>query len=203
MKQQINLVNLALLPPKPFFQLQRMMLALLAITAALLATLGLIQPALQEHEAAAASAEARLVAREAQLKAMAQGLEQRQADPRHASDIAQAEQTRQNLQAIAAVLDQPSAQRPAYSPYLLALGQTGISNVWLRAISLDGDQISLEGLSLHASALPEYLQALNQQAAFKGLRFNSFELGHQAATQSSGPAALVFRLESAASGAQP
>ena len=198
MKQHINLVNPALLPPKPFFQLHRMILALAAIALTLLLVWVLIQAPVQAHEAAAATAQQRLVAKEAQLKLLTQQLSQRRSDPRYASEIAHAQQTGQDLQAIAAMLKtQSSASTPSYSDYLHALGQTGVNSVWLRDIRLDGSQIALEGLSLRAAALPEYLAALNQQAAFKGMRFQHFELGQQAAGTASTPAALVFRLESA------
>jgi len=173
--------------------LHRMALALLALAVALLLTWALLRPAVLSHEAEAETASARLAAREGQLKTLEQQVSQRRPDPRHASEIAIAQQVRQTLQEMAQELE--PASRPAYSAYLRALGETGNQEVWLRALGFEGERIQLEGLSLRAPALPEYLEALNRQNAFRGMRFDAFEISQETAAASA-PQALVFRLQS-------
>jgi Tfp pilus assembly protein PilN len=194
MKQQINLVNPALLPAKPFFQLHRMALALLALALALLLTWALLRPAVLSHEAAAATANARLATREAQVKTLEQQVSQRRPDPRHASAIAAAQQIRQALLEMAQQLE-PESQ-PVYSAYLRGLGETGMKDVWLRAIEFEGERIELKGLTLRATVLPEYLEALNRQTVFRGMRFDGFDISQEAAGVNGAPQALGFRLQS-------
>lgn len=186
MRRQINLVNLALLPPKPFFQFRSMMLALGVLVAGLLLLGAFMLSRLGGYEAAATQTQNRLSAKQAQLKAQEQALVLRQADPAVAAQLAALREAQQDLQRIEQALQggvsgaAPAQGKPkGASRYLYALAGQPLPGVWLNTIHVRGDQLSLQGMATHAAAIPATLALLNKLPAFQGQNFVAFEAGRQ------------------------
>ncbi|GAB2902707.1 MSHA biogenesis protein MshI2 [Uliginosibacterium flavum] len=186
MRRQINLVNLALLPPKPFFQFRSMMLALAVLAGGLLLLATFMLSRLGGYEVAAAQAKSRLVAKQDQLKTQEQKLVLRQADPQVAAQLESLREAQQDLQRIDQALqggvsgaapEQDKAK--GASRYLYALARQPLPGVWLNTIHVHGDQVSLQGMATHAAAIPATLALLNQLPAFQGQNFSAFEAGRQ------------------------
>jgi Tfp pilus assembly protein PilN len=176
MRQYINLVNPALLPPKPFFQFRTMLLGLAAV-ALLLALLGvLLRYGAAVYAGVAEQAELRLKAREQSVQAATQRLHVRGPNPQFAQDLQAGREELARLQQISGSLPgQPVLASPAAS--LQALAAAVMPGVWLSEIELKQGQLSLRGYALRAELIPLYLERLRQQEAFRGQRFASFELG--------------------------
>jgi hypothetical protein len=63
-----------------------------------------------------------------------------------------------------------------FSSYLVALSELSVNNVWLEGISLAENYIRIRGSALKAESVPEYFGQFNEQAVFRGNRFNVFTL---------------------------
>ncbi|MDP5240241.1 PilN domain-containing protein [Uliginosibacterium sp. 31-16] len=207
MKRQINLVNPALLPPKPFFQFRSMMLALGVLAAGLLLLGTFMLSRLGAYEAAAAQAQERLLAKQEQMKQQEKVLVRRQPDPQVATRLEGLRTEQEDLQRIDQALQadglpgQGTDKAANASAYLYELARQPLPNVWLTDIQLRGKDISLQGMASNAAAIPATLSLLNRLPAFQGQNFAAFEAGRKSLTTAD-PAkpveVLSFRLESAA-----
>jgi Tfp pilus assembly protein PilN len=209
MRRQINLVNPALLPPKPFFQFRSMVLALAVLACGLFLLSAFLLSQLKSYETAAADALHRVEAKQAQIKAQEQTLVQRQRDPLIAADLDALRADELELQRIDQALQTgnaptKSAERGA-SAYLYALARQPLPGVWLNSIQVHGDSVSLQGMAMSAAAIPETLALLNKLPAFQAQNFAAFEVERQAlsgADLATSTEVLSFRLDSAASKAK-
>ncbi|HIV73428.1 MAG TPA: PilN domain-containing protein [Candidatus Aquabacterium excrementipullorum] len=66
-----------------------------------------------------------------------------------------------------------------YSEYLMALGRQAQPNVWVTGLVVqqNGRQLTLSGRMTDPGFLPAYLSRLENEAQFKGRRFNQVEIG--------------------------
>ena len=81
------------------------------------------------------------------------------------------------LDAIASGIDE-KGNRIAFADVMYALAKHRIDPIWLQQIKIlaGGERIVLSGETLQPEAVPVYLQALGQEAAFSGRAFNEFSL---------------------------
>ena len=206
MRQQINLVNPALLPPKPFFQFKSMMISLVLIMGFLGLLALLFKWGLEANLASSALIEQKLVARQESVKKLEEQVAQRKKDPGLEARVKmlQAEQAR--LKRMVLMLRQGGMTEEVRSQanVLYALARHPAKGVWLTQVELHGNQVSLEGAAVEAAAIPAYLSQIMSLPEFKGQRFERFELGSlrpQAGQSESLPGkALAFRLESFTAG---
>jgi hypothetical protein len=65
-----------------------------------------------------------------------------------------------------------------YTPYFSALSRQSQSSVWITGFSVapNSDAIEIQGRMTDATALPGYLQRLNQEGSFKGRQFARLRL---------------------------
>lgn len=195
MSQQLNLVNAALLPPKPFFQFASMMLSLGVMLVVLVAFAVLVFSQLATYEGAAVQSAQRVTAKQAQIAALEQATGQRVASPRLLEEQSAVMAEGQRLQQLAGQLGQLGGQEALRSraEMLFALAARPANGVWLTAIDVSGERIALDGKTLSAERLPPWLEQIRQTPAFAGQRFGGFNLG---ASESAGEAtAYAFRLE--------
>lgn len=204
MKQQINLVNLALLPPKPFFQFKSMLMSLLVIVAAMLLLTLLFASRIGSYESAAEQSRQRASLKETQVKALEQQVAARQKDPQVAAELLASQDEQRRLQKMENALQQGGLlgqAAPSYAAYLYALASKPMQGVWLTQIEFHGPRMLLQGMAMQADDIPAYLAQLKGVPAFAGQRFLSFELGRKVSAEGvtqSGPAApqaLEFKLQ--------
>lgn len=203
MKQQINLVNSALLPPKPFFQFSSMMLSLLLILVVLVVSGVVFRQSLKSTEEGVAENQKRVTELQTQVQALQQKADARQKDPKLATELTNALADQQSLGKMLKVLQQGGLDGGAassYAQYLYALASKPAGNVWLTEIDFHGPRVQLNGMALDAEDIPAYLNQLKTMPVFAGQRFENFELGRQDNTEvaQSGvmrPSALAFKLE--------
>ncbi|WP_018609062.1 PilN domain-containing protein [Uliginosibacterium gangwonense] len=204
MKQQINLVNLALLPPKPDFQFKSMVLSLLVIVAAMLLLTLLFVSRIGAYESAAEQSKQRVTLKETQVKALEQQVAARQKDPKVAAELLGKQDEQRRLQKMANALQQGGLlgqPAPSYAAYLYALASKPTQGVWLTQIEFHGPRMLLQGMAMQADDIPAYLTQLKGMSAFAGQRFVSFELGRKVSAEGvaqSGPTppqALEFKLQ--------
>lgn len=200
MRQQINLVNLELLPPKPFFQFRSMVISLAVIALALSLLVLFFHSRLALYQSTAELVQQRVSVKQERIKVIEQQVAQRQKNPQVVADLLKAQEEQQRLRQIAASLQQGGMldESRSYATYLYALAQKPANGVWLTQIEFHGSRLLLEGMALHATDLPPYLAQLKELPVFAGQRFVSFDLGRKTfATTAGVPAAevLMFRLE--------
>ncbi|MFT3734141.1 MAG: hypothetical protein QM776_03815 [Rhodocyclaceae bacterium] len=196
MSQQINLVNPALLPPKPFFQFNSMMLSLAVMVVVLAAFSVLVFSQVATYEREAVLAAQRVTAKQALLGQLEQGSTKRAASPQMMAEQSAAEAESQRLQQLAGQLAQLGTQQPARSRagMFMALAERPANGVWLTAIDVNGDRIALDGMTLSAAHLPVWLEQIKQTPAFLGQRFGGLELGQGVTAPSGLATAYAFRL---------
>ncbi|MDO6384900.1 PilN domain-containing protein [Uliginosibacterium sp. 31-12] len=205
MKAFINLANPALLPPKPFFQFRTMMLALGLVLLMLIGLSSFIRWSLASYLAVAQQAQLRVTAREAQLKAQQALLTVREKSPQVTLDLAAAHAETARLRQIAVNLAGQEGG-PQASASLAALSSAVLPGVWLEQVAWQRGAVSLQGYALRAPQVPEYLERLRSQEAFRKQRFEMFELGRKQFPAPAGvaaPEALAFSLQARTGSGRP
>lgn len=200
MRQQINLVNPALLPPKPFFQFRSMMIALAVIVVSLSVMVAAFQAKVAAYQAIAEVAAQRVTVKQQRVKTLETQLAQRQKDPQAAASLLKAQAEQMQLHQIASSLARGGMldEGQSYAGYLNALARQPNRGVWLTRIEFHGARMLLEGMAMSAEDIPPYLTRLQSLPEFSGQRFLSFSLGRRAVNADGvgkPREALMFRLE--------
>ncbi|MEN3109648.1 PilN domain-containing protein [Uliginosibacterium paludis] len=196
-RQTLDLVNPALLPPKPFFQFRTMSLSVLVVACVLALIAVFIHSSLAGYVSVADDTRARRVAREAQVKAQSAKLTVRKSDPLLAEELERVRGEVQRLRRVESTVLTPASQTAAAGASLGALSAAVVDGVWLRQIEFSNGRLSVEGYATQAERIPLYLERLQAQPAFAGQRFESFELGRERFGEGAAARdALVFKLQS-------
>ena len=217
MSQQLNLVNLALLPPKPFFQFRSMMLALTVMVSVLVVFSALIFSQVSAYEQAAGVSAQRLLTTQARVAALEEKSGKREVSPTVADEQIAVEADRQRLETLAGQIAQLGGKKAVRSraALLFALAQRPAKGLWLTGVTIDGERVALDGMTVEAADLPLWLAQLQQLPAFAGQRFGGLEIGQstgqeggpqEAADSASAPrpvAALAFHLTAVPAGRAP
>jgi Tfp pilus assembly protein PilN len=206
-RQQLNLVNPALLPPKPFFQFRSMALALAVLVCVLAAFSALIFSRVSMYEQSAALSEQRATVEKAQVAALEEKSGKRQISAQVADEQLAVEAEKQRLEVLAGQIaqlggqlgGQPGGQQIARSraDVLYALARRPAEGLWLTGVEVQGERIALDGMALNASAIPVWLAQLQESPVFAGQRFGGIEIVPGAAASASAPVtqtALTFHL---------
>ncbi|MEC5386083.1 hypothetical protein VVD49_10125 [Uliginosibacterium sp. H3] len=204
MSQQLNLVNPALLPPKPFFQFRSMMLALAVLVGVLVFFSFFITSQVRSFEEAAALSAQRLAAKQTQIAALEQKSGTRVLSPAVAEEQASVEAEKRRLEELGTQIAQLGGLRTVRSraDILFALAQRPATGLWLTGIDIVGERMAFEGMTLQAANLPRWLGELQTLTVFAGQRFGGIEIkpvevvaqSAPAAGQSAGVSVLAFSL---------
>lgn len=197
MSQQLNLVNPALLPPKPFFQFRSMMLALTVLVGVLVLFSVFIGSQVRTVEEASALSAQRLAAKQAQITALEQKTGARTLSPAVAEEQASVAAEKQRLEELGNQIAQLGGLRAVRSraDILFALAQRPAKGLWLTGIDIAGEHMALEGMTLQAANLPVWLGELQASPVFAGQRFGGIEIKPAVADPGSpGAGALAFNL---------
>ncbi len=178
-RQTLDLVNPALLPPKPFFQFRTLSIsvAVVAVVLALIAVF--IQSSLAQYLNVANDTRVRRAAREAQVKAQSERLTVRKSDPLLAAELERVRGELARLKRVETSVLTPPAEQAKAAGSLTALGAATLDGVWLRQIDFSRGRLSVQGYATQPDRIPLYLERLQAQPTFAGQRFESFELGRQ------------------------
>lgn len=81
-----------------------------------------------------------------------------------------------------------------FSRHFAGLGRQRVNGVWLtRIVVTDGGQVDLDGHAEQAQLVPQYLQRLSREQAFRGTEFHSLRI-----ERSDEPAGAAFRVSTTA-----
>ena len=205
MSQQINLYN-------PLFEPRREWLSFNVAAAVILAVLGLIAAgsiaanwryhSLVRQEQAASQ---RLANAKEEMTRLANQLAGRQKDPQLLAELDRAQAELKSRDEVIAVLQGGAlGNTSGYSEYLRAFARQSIEGLWLTGFSISGagHHVVIEGRTLRADLVPDYLQRLNREHILKGSTFAEMQMQQPAQDggdkKSSEPAFLEFKLATAA-----
>jgi hypothetical protein len=92
-------------------------------------------------------------------------------------DLLKAER-RQKTRVLSRLQDQTISNAAGFSNYFEGLARQRMAELWLTRIRIQegGEQLFLDGRSLQANLVPEYLQRLSREKAFGGRVFQTFSL---------------------------
>jgi Tfp pilus assembly protein PilN len=207
--QQLNLVNPALLPPKPFFQFRSMMLALGVLAGVLVLFSFVIFWGVGTYEAEAASMAQREATKKTQVAELEQKTGSRQVSPQVLEEQSAALAEQQRLEELSGQIAQVGGGKSLRSraDILFALAHQPAEGLWLTGVDVTGDHIALQGQTLSAAYLPKWLAQLQQLPAFAGQRFGGLEIGLGTASADSASApvttTLTFHLTAVSTGKTP
>lgn len=209
MSQQINLYN-------PAFELRRQWLSLnilgaslgvlVLLFAAAAALTGMRNDALAKQERASAGQLAQLQEQASQMTAQVGA---RQKDPRLLEELGRVQADLDAGAEVLAVLQGGAlGNTDGYSEYLRAFARQSLDGLWLTGFSIAGagHDVTIEGRSLRAELVPDYLKRLNRERIMQGRAFSdlSMELPKDqgdAKTLSERASYLEFRLSTRADAA--
>lgn len=204
MSQQINLYN-------PLFEPRREWMSFNIAAATLLALLGLFALGsvaanwrhgnLVRQERAAAQ---RLTHAKEEMTRLANQLGGRQKDPQLLAELERVQAELKSRDEVVAVLQGGALGNTAgYSEYLRAFARQSIEGLWLTGFSITGagHHIVIEGRTLRADLVPDYLQRLNRERIIQGSTFAEMQMRQPAHDpgdkKSAEPAYLEFKLATA------
>jgi hypothetical protein len=209
LSQQINLLNTALEPQKKIFPASSMLWALLLIVISALCVLLYLDRKVASLAQQADAGKVTLTQREVQLSNLKQQFPPRlqsrelalQVDAMKASILA--------LQGAAQALQQGDfGNTQGYSGYFSGFARLSVSGLWLTGLSISnsGKDIGIEGQTLRAELVPQFIRRLANDPVFQGKQFGSLEIVPVAASSADAAAALAqpvlaFKLQAASASA--
>ncbi len=179
MRQQVNLLNPALITPREYFTPNNLLLALGVLVLLILGDYGyahkqLATLALQRSQAAA---ELKLVQEQfnqAALQHTSHGTNKALED-----QIAQLEQKAKVHERVLQVIGHDSG-RPdkAFSDLMRAFARQSMEGLWLTGFNIDNsaDALTISGRALQPELVPHYIARLGTEAAFKGKSFATLNM---------------------------
>lgn len=174
MSAQINLLD-----PRFFKQRDNLNLGNVAAAAGavylLLAVIGgWVWYGLQQRQAAATAAEARLKAARDQFAASTKAIAQRKSDVQLQADLDRAEAALRNRKEIASLLERGAlGSSSGFGDVLKGFARQAPDGLWLTGFSIGtgAQDIEIRGAMLDPSALPVYIKRLGAEKVFQGRSF--------------------------------
>jgi hypothetical protein len=205
MNQQVNLYNPALAPKVEWFTGRTALLALAGVLAAALAAwvvAGAHSVRLAARETVLAG---RLAQAQGEVTRLAQQAASRRPDPAVERELADLEALLAARNQVLSTLDSGAlGDTGGVSEYFRAFARQTMDGVWLTGFSISGagSQIVIEGRTVDAVLVPDFLARLRQEGALRGHGFESLTV-HQPASAGGaeaqrGPGYLEFRLATSA-----
>ena len=179
MMQQVNLYQPTVRKRWKLFSIQMTLSIALAMSVILMAV---YYSAYRNQQEIAMSLQKTKLQEEGQLKRMAEL--QTKLYPKSKSqqmeqklDLLKAER-RQKYRVLNRLQDQRISNTAGFSTYFEALANQRLPELWLTRIRIHegGEQLFLDGSALQADLVPQYLQRLATEAAYKGRVFQTFTL---------------------------
>lgn len=197
MSQQINLYDATLRRRREWLTAAH----LAAACGLLLAALGgwgtSARSEAQSLESEAAALAPRVKALQEQVQAMDKAIAVRKPDPRLEEELVAQRAFLATRSEVLDILKKGlGAEAAGFAEYLRGLARQTPSGLWLTGFSVasDGSAMEIRGRTLDPSLLPDYIQRLNAEKAFRGQAFSALQLkaggapGPAAAEQAGAPA---------------
>jgi hypothetical protein len=205
MSQQINLYN-------PLLEPRREWMSFNVAASVVLATLALValgsSAASWRHNTLVRQEQAssqRLANAKEEMTRLANQLSSRQTDPQLLAEVDRAKAELKSRDEMVAVLQGGVMGNTAgYSEYLRAFARQSIEGLWLTGFSITGagHHVVIEGRTLRADLVPDYLQRLNRERILQGSTFAEMQMRQPAPVvgekKPAEPAYLEFKLATAA-----
>lgn len=205
MSQQINLYNPLFEPRREWMSFNvaaTTVLVLLALFALGSAAANWRFGTLAKREQAAAQ---RLAGAKDEMTRLAAQLGSRQKDPRLLAELERAQADLRSRDEVVAVLQGGAlGNTTGYSEYLRAFARQSIEGLWLTGFTIAGagQHVVIEGRTIRADLVPDYLQRLNRERVLQGSTFAEMQMQQPvrdpADKKSVEPAYLEFKIATAA-----
>lgn len=206
MSQQINLFNPIFRKQKKYFSSVTMLQALGVISLA--CVLLVADAARRQHtlQVQAANTDALLLARQQKLGEFRVQYAPRQKSATLAAEIGAAREELAMLANAATTVERGDfGDTRGFSAYFRAFARQSVDGLWLTGLHIDtrGAQLGVEGNTLQAELVPQYMRRLATEPVMQGKTFSSLDIGvgsspAPAAGAAPAPAYLAFNLQSSA-----
>ena len=179
MTQQINLFNPLFEPRREWISFNvaaSVVLALIALVAIVGSLLDMRNASLATRERATAE---RMNQAKEEMTRLATQLGSRQKDPQLTAELAHAEAELKARDDVVALLEGGTLGNTlGYSEYLRAFARQSIDGLWLTRFHIAGagNRVSIEGRTLRAELVPDYIQRLNREQIMQGRAFSEMQM---------------------------
>lgn len=179
MNQQVNLYRGVLKPQRTPLSAVWLAASLVVVVGALIAVYGAMSWRLSQRQAALDELEQQRASLADEVAELGNRLSEREVDPQleARADALERELTvKRRLTSLLA--GQARGNVRGFSSLLVPLARHHVDGLWLRQIALrqGGEQLALQGRTVDATKLPDYLQALRGASAYQGRRFGTFRM---------------------------
>lgn len=191
MTAQINLYHPRYLKQRDPFGLGPVLAATLGVYLLLAVIAGWAWHDVSQREAQAAAAEAQLKAAKAQVAAEMQAVTTMKPNSQLLAEVDNVEALLRRREGILRLLEGGAIGTTAgFAEYFRALARQVPEGLWLTGFSVaTGGDLRIEGSTLRAAAVPDYIGRLGREKAFQGKSFAALTMQRPAATE--GPAAAT------------
>ncbi|QYF93314.1 PilN domain-containing protein [Massilia sp. PAMC28688] len=203
MSQQINLFNPIFRKQKKYFSSVTMLQAMgiICVGCALLVVDAVRRTS--SLSAQAAATESTLAVKQARLAEVKVQFAPRQRSATLGAEIAEAQETLTMLQNASATIKRGGfGDTTGFSPYFRALARQSVDGVWLTEVDIagGGERLGVQGNTVQAALVPQYIARLAQEPVMKGKAFGKFDISTPVAAGASARY-LTFSLQSGADAA--
>jgi hypothetical protein len=177
--QQINLYNPLFEPRREWISFNvaaTVVLALVALLVLAIAWLDMRDSSLATRELATAQ---RLNQAKEEMTRLAGQLTSRQKDPRLEAELDRARIELESRDKVVELLQGGALGNTlGYSEYLRAFARQSVDGLWLTGFSIAGagHNVTIEGRTLRAELVPDYLQRLNRERIMQGRSFSEMQM---------------------------
>lgn len=198
MSQQINLFNPIFRKQKKYFSSVAMLqaLAIICIACAVLVADAVRRTSALSAQAAATAAT--LATKQARLAEVKVQFAPRARSTTLSAEVAEAQETLVMLQNASATIERGGfGDTTGFSPYFRALARQSLDGVWLTDVEIagGGERIGVQGRTVQASLVPQYIARLAQEPVMKGKAFGKLDITTPVLAPGA-PPYLAFSLQS-------
>jgi len=179
LNQRINLYRGILRPQRTPLSAGWLLVAGLVAVAALVGVYAFLSWRLEQRQAELAELERQRDQVTSQVAELGNRLEAREVNPELAERAQALERELTVKRRLTSLLaGKAEGNVTGFSSLLVPLARHHVSGLWLRQIALrqGGQELALQGRTLDAAKVPDYLQALREAAAYQGRRFGTFRM---------------------------
>ena len=179
MNQQINLVNIALIKPKPLITFNSLVAILAAIAVILVGYYAFLQKEVTALKVQREKIATDLTNSQNEIKALALLHAPQAKDTSLEDKITQLEQKVKSQQQVLEILRQSTlSPDKSYAGLMRALARQSVDGLWLTGFSIDSNTntVNIQGRALHGDLVPKYINRLSNEASLQGKQFSGLNI---------------------------